>query len=293
MAIFTGSAVAIITPFLAEGGINFDTFGKLIEFQIENGTDAIVVCGTTGEPPTMTTDEKRSAIAFCVKQAAGRVPVIAGTGGNCTANVIADSKAAEELGANALLIVTPYYNKCTQAGLVAHFHAVADEVQIPIVVYNVPSRTGVNILPATMAQIAAHPNIAALKEAAGDVSQMAEMARLCPDLDLYSGNDDQILPILAYGGKGVISVLANCAPKLTHELCAAYFDGDIAKCRALQLQVNPLVAALFCEVNPIPVKTSVALLGFEVGEVRLPLTPLSPNGRTRLEGEMRALGLIQ
>lgn len=292
MSIFTGSGVAIITPLLPDGGVNLDAFGKLIEFHIQEGTDAIIVCGTTGEPSTMSAEEKREAISFCVKQVNGRVPVVAGTGGNNTKQSIADSVAAQELGADALLLVTPYYNKCTQGGLVAHFFAVADAVNIPMILYNVPSRTGVNILPATMKKLSEHPRIVGIKEASADITQITETARLCPDIDLYSGNDDHVLSLLALGGKGVISVVANVAPRDTHEMVAAFLRGDIAESRRLQFKLNPLTASLFTEVNPIPVKAACGLLGFDVGEPRLPLTPITDANRVRLEGEMRALGLI-
>jgi len=291
MSIFQGSAVAIITPF-DETGINFDAFGRHINFLIENGTDAIVVCGTTGEPATMTESEKQSAIRFAVETVAGRIPVIAGSGGNNTAKVIADSKKAQELGADALLIVTPYYNKCTQDGLVAHFTAVAEAVELPIILYNVPGRTGVNIQPATLKRLAAVKNVAAIKEASGNIEQITEMARLCPELDFYSGNDDHVLPLLALGGKGVISVTANVCPKEVHEMVAAWFEGDIARCRELQFRLNPLTKALFGEVNPIPVKAAVGLLGFDAGVPRLPLTPLSEGPRANLVREMTALGLL-
>lgn len=291
MSIFQGSAVAIITPF-DESGIRFDVFAQHINFLIENGTDAIVVCGTTGEPATMTESEKQSAIRFAVETVAGRIPVIAGSGGNNTAKVIADSKKAQELGADALLVVTPYYNKCTQDGLVAHYTAVAEAVDLPIILYNVPGRTGVNIQPATLQKLAAVKNIAAIKEASGNIEQITEMARLCPQLDFYSGNDDHVVPLLALGAKGVISVTANVCPREVHDMVAAWFDGDIEKSRALQFRLNPLTKALFSEVNPIPVKAAVGLLGFEAGTPRLPLTPLSDGPRQRLIAEMQALGLI-
>lgn len=290
MSIFTGSGVALITPF-TENGINLDAYGKLIDYQIENGTDAIITCGTTGEPSTMTADEKHRVIAYCIERVAGRIPVVVGTGSNNTQATIEESKKAQEMGADALLIVTPYYNKCTQNGLIAHFTAIADAVSVPIIVYNVPGRTGVNILPKTMQALAQHPNIVGLKDAAGNIEQSVETARLCPDIDLYSGNDDHILPILSLGGVGVISVLANVAPQLTHDLVDAFLSGDIARSRAIQFSVNPLVQALFSEVNPIPVKYGVEQLGFDVGSVRLPLTRLQSENQERLKKEMDALGL--
>lgn len=286
MSIFTGSGVAIVTPF-TDDGVNLDAFGKLIDFQIEQGTDAIIVCGTTGEPSTMTTKEKETAIGFAVEYVHSRVPVIAGTGGNNTAAVIEASRRAQALGADGLLIVTPYYNKCTQAGAIAHYNAVGDAVDLPIIVYNVPSRTGFNILPETLAKMAEHPNIAAMKEASANISQISEMVRLCGDkMDFYSGNDDHVFPLLALGFLGVISVVANVAPRDTHDMVAAYMDGDIAKSRALQFRLNPLVAALFTEVNPIPVKAGLNLMGFAMGDPRLPLTPLSAPNLEKLKKAM-------
>ena len=291
MSIFTGSGVAIVTPF-SDSGVNFDTFGKLIDFQIEQGTDAIVVCGTTGEPSTMTAREKEAAIAFAVERANKRVPVVAGTGGNNTAAVIEASRRAQALGANALLIVTPYYNKCTQAGAVAHYNAVADAVDLPIIVYNVPSRTSFNILPDTLLKMSEHPNIAAVKEASGNISQITEMFRLCAgNLDFYSGNDDHIFALLALGGKGVISVVANIAPRDTHELVAAFLRGDIAASRDLQFRLNPLVRALFSEVNPIPAKAALNLMGFDMGDPRMPLTRISEGNLEKLRTAMIDYGI--
>ena len=291
MSIFTGSGVAIVTPF-NDSGVNFDTFGKLIDFQIEQGTDAIVVCGTTGEPSTMTAREKEAAIAFAVERANKRVPVVAGTGGNNTAAVIEASRRAQALGANALLIVTPYYNKCTQAGAVAHYNAVADAVDLPIIVYNVPSRTSFNILPDTLLKMSEHPNIAAVKEASGNISQITEMFRLCAgNLDFYSGNDDHIFALLALGGKGVISVVANVAPRDTHELVAAFLRGDIAASRDLQFRLNPLVRALFSEVNPIPAKAALNLMGFDMGDPRMPLTRISEGNLEKLRTAMIDYGI--
>jgi 4-hydroxy-tetrahydrodipicolinate synthase len=278
--------VAIVTPF-TDNGVNLDAFGKLIDFQIEQGTDAIIVCGTTGEPSTMTTKEKETAIGFAVEYVHGRVPVITGTGGNNTAAVIEASRRAQALGADGLLIVTPYYNKCTQAGAIAHYNAVGDAVDLPIIVYNVPSRTGFNILPETLAKMAEHPNIAAMKEASANISQIIEMVRLCGDkMDFYSGNDDHVFPLLALGFLGVISVVADAVPRDTHDMVAAYMDGDIAKSRALQFRLNPLVAALFTEVNPIPVKAGLNLMGFAMGDPRLPLTPLSASNLEKLKKAM-------
>jgi 4-hydroxy-tetrahydrodipicolinate synthase len=292
MSIFTGSCVALITPFTSDG-VNYDALGKLIEFHLENHTDALLVNGTTGEPATMSDSEKTGVLEFAVQKVAGRIPVIAGTGANSTAKAIENSLLAQKLGADALLVVTPYYNKCTQGGLVAHYCAIADAVDLPIIVYNVPGRTGVNVLPATMRKLADHKNIAGIKEASGNIEQICETARLCPDIDLYSGNDDHILPLLALGGKGVISVLANVMPQQTHDLVASYFEGDIARSRQLQFMMNPLVKALFSEVNPIPVKTACNLMGFEAGSLRLPLTEMSEAPLAVLKKEMAALGLIK
>lgn len=291
MSLFTGSAVALVTPF-ENAGVNTEVLAQLIAYQITEGTDAIVICGTTGEPSTMTQGEKHDAISHCIQNVNGRIPVIVGTGGNNTKQVIADSANAEAMGADGLLVVTPYYNKCTQGGLVEHFNSVADHVGIPIIVYNVPGRTGVNVEPETLARIAEHKNIAGVKEASGNIRQISEIARLCPELDLYSGDDDCILPVMAMGGKGVISVLANIAPRMVHELTDMFFRGDIVGCRNLQLLLNPLIQALFCEVNPIPVKAAVQMMGFAVGDVRLPLTPLSEEYHEELKRRMRQLGVL-
>ena len=292
MSLFTGSGVAIITPF-DDSGVNLACYEKLIERQIQEGTDAIIALGTTGEPSTMTESEKKEAIDCAIRTAAGRVPVIVGTGGNNTAKVIADSKRAQEMGADGLLIVTPYYNKCTADGLVAHYAAVSEAVDLPIIVYNVPGRTGVNVTPETMKRLAGIKNVVGLKEASANIEQITEVARLCPEIDLYSGNDDHVLPILSLGGKGVISVTANVCPKEVHDLCAAWFEGDIARARALQFAINPLTKLLFCEVNPIPVKAAVNLLGFDAGNPRLPLTPMTEANEKKLADRMRAMGLIR
>ena len=292
MSVFTGSAVAIITPFTANG-VNFDTYKKLIDFQIENGTDAILTCGTTGEPSTMSEAEKQDTIKCAIQSVGKRVPVIAGTGGNCTASVIAASKKAQELGADALLVVTPYYNKCTQNGLVAHFKAIADEVDLPMILYNVPPRTGLNILPATLNALAGYKSIVAIKEASGDIAQLTEMTRLCLDrMDFYSGEDAIVVPLLALGGIGVITVAGNVVPDMMHNMVAEYLNGNIAASRELQFKVNPLVAALFCETNPIPVKAALNLMGVCEATVRMPLTPMEEGNLNRLTKEMAALGLI-
>ena len=292
MSIFEGSAVALVTPFTKDG-INFSALKRLLDFQLGNGTDALVICGTTGEPATMTLEEKHSVMKYAVDYVAGRKPVILGTGGNNTSSVIAESKYAQSLGADALLIVTPYYNKCSQDGLVKHFFAVADAVELPIIIYNVPSRTGVNITPATLARLAEHPKIQAIKEASGNISQIAEMARLVKGkMDLYSGNDDQIVPILSLGGKGVISVLANVAPQAAHDICASYLAGDVKTACDLQLHYNPLNSALFSDVNPIPVKTALNLMGFEAGPLRLPLSDMSAQGEEALRKVLQSYDLI-
>jgi len=275
MSIFTGSGVAIVTPFTKEG-IDFEAFGKLIEYQISEGTDAIIVCGTTGEPSTMTKEEREQAIQFAIRTVNKRVPVIAGTGGNNTAEVMKASRKAQDLGADALLIVTPYYNKTTQKGLIEHYTAIADIVDIPIIIYNVPGRTGLNMAPETLKQLSKHPNICGMKEASGNISQIVEMARLCGDsIDLYSGNDDHVLPLLSLGAKGVISVVANVIPNDVHEMVAQYMAGNIEESRRLQFKINSLYEALFIEVNPIPVKTALNLLGFSAGILRPPLTTMS------------------
>ena len=290
--IFTGAATAIVTPLFENGGIDYDNFGRLIEWQISEGIDAIVVCGTTGEASTLTDEEHRDAISFAVKTVNGRVPVIAGTGSNDTAYAIDLSMFACEAGADALLLVTPYYNKATQKGLIASFTAVADVCDLPIILYNVPSRTGCNILPQTAAILAEHPNIVAIKEASGNISQIAELAALTRGkLDIYSGNDDQIVPILALGGKGVISVLSNPLPRATSEMCHKFFNGDMAGSLQMQLDLLPLVNALFCEVNPIPVKAAMAAMGFCENSVRLPLTKMEADHEAKLLALMREQGL--
>lgn len=284
--IFTGCGTAIATPF-NESGVNFKELQKLIEFQISEGVDALVVCGTTGEASTMSFEEKCDTIKCAVEVSNGRIPIIAGTGGNNTKEVIKMSKSAEALGVDALLIVTPYYNKTTQAGLVAHYSAVAKEVSLPIILYNVPSRTGVNILPETCLELSKIDNIVAIKEASGNLSQVADIALLCGDnLDIYSGNDDQILPILSLGGKGVISVLSNIYPKLTHNIVSCFLDGDFKKAKDLQLASLPLIHSLFSEVNPIPVKAGLNLIGFDFGSPRLPLVEMSENKRLVLKSEI-------
>lgn len=291
MGTFTGSCVALVTPF-TDDGVNFQSLANLIEFQIAEGTDAILVCGTTGEPPTMTRDEKYSVIGFAVEKVAKRVPVIAGTGGYNTATVIEDSKEAERLGADALLVVTPYYNKTTQKGLIQHYASIADAVHIPIIIYNVPGRTGLNLLPSTLKELSKIDNIAGIKEASGNIAQVVEMARLCGDrIDIYSGDDNIVVPILALGGKGVISVVANIAPRDTHEMVVKFLTGDIEGSRKLQFKLNPLVEALFLEVNPIPVKTALNLMGMNAGKLRMPLTDMSEQNLEILKKRMLEYGL--
>lgn len=289
MSIFTGAGTALVTPF-NETGIDFAAFEALIEYQIENGIDALVVCGTTGEPSTMTKEEKLSAIEFVVKQAAGRVPVIAGTGTNNTAVCIEAAMEACDLGVDGLLVVTPYYNKCSDAGLIRHYLSIADASSVPIILYNVPARTGVNVTPAVMKEISQHDNIAGIKEASANIAQIVETARICPDIDLYSGNDDHIVPLLSLGGKGVISVVANVAPRMTHDLVASYLEGDTKKSLELQFKLNPLNKALFLEVNPIPVKTALNMIGLNAGVLRMPLCEMSADKAALLKKELIALG---
>lgn len=291
--IFSGAGVAIVTPMYPDGSIHYEKLGQLIDWQIENHTDAIVICGTTGESACMTDQEHIDCIEFAVKHTAGRVPVIAGAGSNDTAYAVQLSKEAKQLGADALLHVTPYYNKTSQKGLIAHFNAIADATDLPIILYNVPSRTGVNIKPETYAQLAKHPNIVAAKEASGNISQVAQIKALCgDDLDLYSGNDDQIVPLLSLGAKGVISVLSNVMPKETHDICALFFEGKVQESAALQLKLLDLINHLFMDVNPIPVKAAMNLMGFEVGECRLPLVSMDDAQIGVLRESMKQAGLL-
>ena len=292
--VFTGAAVAIITPMHADGTVNFEELGRIIDDQIAHGTDAIVICGTTGESAALNHEEHVECIRFAVKHTAKRVPVIAGTGSNDTAFAIEISKEAEEAGADALLLVTPYYNKTSQAGLIAHYTAIANAVTLPCIIYNVPSRTGVNLQPATRAELAKLPNVNAVKEASGNISQVADVAALCgEELNIYSGNDDQIVPILSLGGKGVISVLSNVAPQQAHDICAAWFSGDTEKSLELQLKALPLCHALFADVNPIPVKWAMNRLGWNAGPLRLPLVEPSAAVQQSLENEMKAYGVLK
>ena len=290
--IFTGAATAIVTP-LTKDGIDYDQFGRLIEWQISEGIAAIVAVGTTGEGSTLNDEEHKAAIKFCVEKVAGRVPVIAGTGSNDVAYAIDLTKYACEVGADAMLLVTPYYNKATQKGLVASFKAVADASTKPCILYNVPSRTGCNLLPETVLELADHPNIVAIKEACGNISQIAELAALVGDkLDIYSGNDDQIIPVLSLGGKGVISVLSNLMPKATQKMCDDYMSGNTKDALKVQLDLLPLINTLFCEVNPIPVKAAMAAMGYCENYLRLPLTPMEPQNEEKLLKLMKEQGLI-
>ena len=289
--LYEGSGVAIITPF-KDGKINYDAMGNLIEWHIENKTDAIIVCGTTGESATMSDEERKTTIKFVVDKVNKRIPVIAGSGSNNTAYSVELSKYCQEVGADGLLVVTPYYNKSTQDGLIKHFTTIAESVDIPIILYNVPGRTGVNIKPTTVEKLSKVKNIVAIKEASGDISQVAEISRLCgDDFAIYSGNDDQIVPILSLGGSGVISVLANVLPKETHDIVEKYLSGDIEEARKLQLSLNELVSSLFIEVNPIPVKAAMNLMGLEAGELRLPLVEISETNLKVLANNMKKCGI--
>ena len=294
MSVFTGAGVAIVTPMHEDGTVNFEKLGELLEEQISAGTDAVIICGTTGESSTLTHEEHLAAIKYTVEKVDHRIPVIAGTGSNCTETAIYLSKEAESYGADALLLVTPYYNKATQKGLKIHYTAIANAVKIPVIVYNVPSRTGCNVLPETMADLVKSvDNIVGIKEASGNISQVAKLMSLVGDqIELYSGNDDQIVPIMALGGKGVISVLSNVAPAKTHEIAASYLAGDVEKSRRMQLEAIELIDALFCEVNPIPVKTALNLMGKEVGPMRGPLCEMEEKNVERLKKAMKDYGIL-
>ena len=289
--IFQGVATAIVTP-MNENGVDYDAFGRLIDWQIEQGINGLVVAGTTGEGSTLSDEEHREVLAYAVKRINGRVPCIAGTGSNDTAYAIELTKYACSIGCDAMLVVTPYYNKATQKGLVKMFNAIADASTKPIIVYNIPSRTGVNIEPATFVELAKHPRIAAIKEASGNLSKMVEeFALLDGSLDIYSGNDDQIVPTLSMGGKGVISVLSNIMPKETVAMCDAFFAGDVATAAKMQCKYLPLIQALFCEVNPIPVKKALNLMGLEVGPLRMPLTEMTEANTAKLAEQMKKFGI--
>lgn len=294
MTLFKGAGVALITPFNEDLTVNYDMLGTLIERQIEGKTDAIIVCGTTGEPATMTEEEKLSVIKYTVEKVAGRIPVVAGTGGNSTQAVVDFSKKVQALGVDGLLVVTPFYNKATQNGLYAHYTEVSKAVSLPIIMYNVPSRTGCNILPETAVRLARDcENIVGIKEASGDISQVMKLAKLSKGiLDIYSGNDDQIIPILSLGGVGVISVLSNVAPEETHDIVMEYLEGDRERALDIQLRYLELIDALFCEVNPIPVKGAMNIMGYNVGKLRLPLTELEDSHKEYVKGCLGQVGLI-
>lgn len=293
MSIFTGAGVAIVTPFNEDESINYDKLDQLIDYHCNNGTDSIIICGTTGESATMSEKEHMECVKFAIERTKGRLPIIAGTGSNCTRTAIDMSKEAASYGADGLLVVTPYYNKATQEGLVGHYTAVAKEAKAPIIMYSVASRTGCNIEPATAARLIKEvDNIVGIKEASGNISQVAKIMHLTDGkADLYSGNDDQIVPILSLGGKGVISVLSNVAPQETHDICAKFFEGDVKGSLELQLKAIPLIEQLFCEVNPIPVKKAMKLMGMDCGPLRMPLTELTPQHEESLEKAMTEFGI--
>lgn len=293
MSIFTGAGVAIVTPFNEDESINYDKLDQLIDYHCNNGTDSVIICGTTGESATMSEKEHMECVKFAIERTKGRLPIIAGTGSNCTRTAIDMSKEAASYGADGLLVVTPYYNKATQEGLVGHYTAVAKEAKAPIIMYSVASRTGCNIEPATAARLIKEvDNIVGIKEASGNISQVAKIMHLTDGkADLYSGNDDQIVPILSLGGKGVISVLSNVAPQETHDICAKFFEGDVKGSLELQLKAIPLIEQLFCEVNPIPVKKAMKLMGMDCGPLRMPLTELTPQHEESLAKAMTEFGI--
>lgn len=293
MAIFKGAGVAIVTPMTQTGEVNYPKLAELLDYQIENGTDAIIICGTTGESSTLTHEEHVEAIRFTVEQVKGRVPVVAGTGSNCTQTAVYLSQEAEKSGADGILLVSPYYNKATQKGLAAHFKTIADSVKIPAIIYNIQGRTGINVAPETLAWLAKNvPNVVGVKEASGNISQVAKIAQLTDGaMDIYSGNDDQIVPILSLGGVGVISVLSNIAPRETHDIVAKYLAGDVKGSCELQLKAIPLVEKLFCEVNPIPVKAALNMMGWEAGPLRMPLTEMEEEHKAQLKAEMDRFGI--
>lgn len=289
--LFTGVGTALITPF-TEDGVNFEALGNIIEYQIDNSVDALIICGTTGEAATMPDKEHLSVIEFAVKKTAGRIPIIAGTGSNDTAHCAELSREAQNLGADGLLIVTPYYNKCTQKGLLMHFDKVMEKVTLPIILYNIPGRTGMQFKLETLKELAKSEQIVGVKEAGGSIEYVTDLVHSCPDLDVYSGNDDMVVPLLSLGGKGVISVLSNIAPKETHDLCQKFFDGDVKGSLKLQMEYLDLIHALFSEVNPIPVKTAMNLMGFEAGPLRLPLCEMEETNLAKLKSVMTEHGLI-
>lgn len=294
MSIFTGAGVAIVTPMNQDGSVNYEKFAELIEFQIAGGTDAIIVCGTTGEASTLSIEEHLDVIKYCVEVVNKRIPVVAGTGSNCTETAVYLSREAEKYGVDGLLLVSPYYNKGTQNGLYTHFKTIAEAVNVPILLYNHQGRTGVNIEPATIMRLCNDcENIVGVKEASGDISQVAKLASLAKGtIDIYSGNDDQIVPLLSLGGKGVISVLSNIAPRQTHDICAKYFEGDVKGSMQMQLEAIELIDALFCEVNPIPVKKALNLMGMGAGTLRLPLTQMEEAHVAKLEKAMKEYGIL-
>ena len=294
MTLFRGSGVAIVTPFTANDEVNYTKFAELIEWHIKEGTDAIIVCGTTGEAPTLTDEEHKEVIERAVAAAKKRIPIIAGTGSNDTAYAVQMSKHAEKAGADGLLCITPYYNKPTQKGLIGNFRAIADAVNIPMIMYNVPSRTGCNLLPETIAKLAEHKNIRGVKEASGNIAQVAEVSRLAPDdFFIYSGNDDMIVPLMSLDGDGVISTVANIVPKDTHDMTKYFLDGNLKKSCELQLKMKPLIDAVFIETNPIPIKTAMNLMGMNVGALRLPMCDMEEKNLETLKRRMREYGLIQ
>lgn len=294
MSVFTGAGVALVTPFHADGTVNYDKLDELLEEQVKGGTDAIVICGTTGESATLTEEEHSEVIRFACERIKGRIPVVAGTGSNCTETAIQLSREAEADGADAVLLVSPYYNKTTQKGLKEHYQAIADEIHIPAILYNVPSRTGVNIKPETIAWLCGNvENIVGVKEASGDFSAIAQIANLSDGtVDIWSGNDDQTVPMMALGAKGVISVWSNVAPTAVHDMCRAFFDGDTDRAMKMQIEAIPLLNALFCETNPIPVKTAMNLMGKNVGPFRRPLVEMEPENLERLKKAMQGAGLL-
>ena len=294
MSIFTGAGVAVITPMNEDLSVNYEELARILDDQIARKTDAIIICGTTGESSTLTMEEHSEVIRFTCEHVNKRVPVVAGTGSNCTQTAIQLSRDAQKDGADALLLVTPYYNKATQKGLIAHYTQIAESVSLPIIMYNVPSRTGCNILPATAVELARNvPNIVGIKEASGNISQIMDLAMMADGcIDIYSGNDDQILPLLSLGGKGVISVLSNVAPTQTHDICAKFFAGDVEGSRKLQFEALPLIHALFSEVNPIPVKEAMNLLGWNAGPCRMPLSPMDAANKEKLIAAMKNYGIL-
>lgn len=293
MSLFKGSGVAIITPFNEDLTVNYDKLGEILDFHLNNKTDAIIICGTTGEASTLSDEEQISVVKYTVEKVNKKIPVIAGAGSNDTKHGIELSKSIEEVGVDGLLLVTPYYNKTSQKGLIEHFTAMADAVNIPIILYNVPGRTGLNMLPETILKLSEHKNIIGVKEASGDLGQVAKIASLCgPDFAIYSGNDDVIVPTLSLGGVGVISVLANICPKETHQMVQSYLDGDVKKAEKIQLEYKKLIDSLFIEPNPIPVKEAMNLMGFEIGKPRLPLTTMEENTKKVLSDSLRESGLI-